>query len=46
MLSNESCRLSASSLKESENWLGDQYKKIKLHYFPPTKISKIKHTCR
>ena len=32
VLSNESCRLSASSSKESED---DRYKEIKLHDFPP-----------
>ena len=35
ILSNENCKLFANSSKESENWFGDQYKKIKLHDFPP-----------
>ena len=43
ILSNENCKLSPNSPKESEDWLGDRYKEIKLHNFPPSKISKIKH---
>ena len=46
ILSNESCKLSANSSKESEDWLGDRYKEIKLHDFPLNKISKINHSCR
>ena len=46
ILSNESCKLSANSSKKSEDWLVDRYKEMKLHDFPPIKISKIKHSCR
>ena len=42
----ESCKLSANSSKESEDWLGDRYKEIKLRDFPLNKISKINHSCR
>ena len=45
-LSNKSCKLSANSSKESEDWLGDRYKEMKLHDFPLNKISKINHSCR
>ena len=45
-LSNESCKLSANSSKESEDWLGDQYKEMKLYNFPLIKISEIKHSFR
>ena len=38
ILSNESCKLSAKSSKESEDGLGDQYNKMKLLDFPPVKI--------
>ena len=41
ILSDESCKLSANSSKESEDWPGDQYKEIKLHNYPPIKNSKI-----
>ena len=46
ILSNVSCKLSANSSKESEDWLGNWYKEMKLHDFPTIKISKIKHSCR
>ena len=46
ILSNKSCKLAANSLKESKDWLGTQYKKMKLYNFPPIKISKIKDSCR
>ena len=35
VLSNESCKLSANSSKESDDWLGDRYKEMKLHDLPP-----------
>ena len=44
ILSNESCKLSANSSKESEDWHGDRFKEIELNSFPPIKISKIKHS--
>ena len=37
-----SCKLSASSSKESEDWLGDWYKEMKLHDFLLIKIKKKK----
>ena len=46
ILSNESCKLSANSSNNSEDWLVDRYKEMKLHDFLPIKISKIKHSCR
>ena len=46
ILSDESCKLSANSSKESEDWLGDRYKEMKLDNLTPIKISKIKHSCR
>ena len=41
ILSNESCKLSANSSKESEDSLGDRYKKIKLHDFHRLKFQKL-----
>ena len=46
ILSNASYKWSASSSKESDYWLGDRYKEMKLHDLPPIKISKIKYSCR
>ena len=46
ILSNESCKLSANSSKEFDDWLSDWYKEMKLYKFPPIKISKIEHSCR
>ena len=46
ILSNESCKLSANSSEESEDWIGDLHKETKLHDFPLIKISKIKYSCR
>ena len=37
--------LSENSTKESEDWLGDRHKEMKVHDFSPIKISKIKHSC-
>ena len=46
ILSNKICKFSENDLNESEDWLGDQYKEMKLHNLPKIKILKIKHSCR
>ena len=46
ILSNYSCKLSATSSREAENCLGDPYIEMKLHNFPPIKTIKSKHSYR
>ena len=46
ILTNESCKLSENFSKDSKEQLGDEFKEMKLHNFPPIKISNIKNSCR
>ena len=45
-LSKLSSKLSANFSQTTSDWLGEQYKEIKLHNLPPNDISKLMHSSK